>query len=253
MKRFFNWVRAIFNRGMDKLEDPDVMLDQARRDMRQAFITNREKAVQAIAQKNRLQTMLDERLKASRDLETKATMALQQGNRELARQFVREKAANDAGIESLQASVAQATETVESVKLALKRQEEDIRKKTAEALQLKAQWRQAEIQSSITKALDGLTFETEYEGSFASAREKIQAKQAEASARTELNASSLQGKIMQMEDQAMDYEAESQLQELEKRLGMRDGGMAEPQVQAAPESDIEAELEKLEKRLEQGN
>ena len=69
MKRFINWLKAIFNRGMDRIEDPDIMLDQARRDMQGALIANREKAVQAITQKNRLQGMLDDAKKRSAALE----------------------------------------------------------------------------------------------------------------------------------------------------------------------------------------
>jgi phage shock protein A len=44
MQRFFNWLKAIFNRGMDKLEDPEIMLDQARRDMQATMSANQEKA-----------------------------------------------------------------------------------------------------------------------------------------------------------------------------------------------------------------
>jgi len=59
MGRFFRWLKALFNRAKDKVEDPDMMLDQARRDMSEALVANREKAVQAITQKNRLQNMLE--------------------------------------------------------------------------------------------------------------------------------------------------------------------------------------------------
>ena len=119
MKRFFAWLRALFNRGMDKLEDPEIMLDQARRDMQQALIANREKAVQAITQKNRLQSMLDEQERKSAQLEQQAGMALKQGNRELARGFLREKATTDQTIETLRGTLAQAVETVEAVKIAI--------------------------------------------------------------------------------------------------------------------------------------
>lgn len=112
MKRFFAWLRAIFNRGMDKLEDPEIMLDQARRDMTQALVANREKAVQAITQKNRLQGMLDEATRKSAQLENQAAAALKTGNRELAKGFLREKATNDATIETLKTTLAQAVETV---------------------------------------------------------------------------------------------------------------------------------------------
>lgn len=262
MGRFFRWLKALFNRGMDKLEDPDIMLDQARRDMQEALIANREKAVQAITQKNRLQTMLDEQTKKANQLEQQATMALQQGNRDLARQFVREKANVDAVIGQLKASLDNATQAVEAVKVAIKRQEEEVRKKTAEALALKAQWKQAQIQNSISKALEGLTFENQFEG-FGAAKERIDEMQAEASARNEMMGTSIQGKIMQMEDQAMDLQAEADLQKLEERLGMRQtaapvveetvsvsqGAGDLPAAPAVPDSVAEKELEELEKRL----
>lgn len=269
MGRFFRWLKAIFNRGMDKLEDPEVMLDQARRDMQQTLNSNREKAVQAITQKNKLQMMVDDSTKKSNQLESQATMALQQGNRELARQFIREKANVDATLTTLQGSLVQATQAVEAVKVAIKRQEEETRKKTAEALAMKAQWKQAQIQNSISKALEGLTFENQLE-SFGAAADRIRDAQSEASARQEMMASSIQGKIVNMEDQALDYEAEAELQKLEERLGMRgaketvspeipetvqvtEGGPAqatEPAAEAVPASEIDAQLEELEKRVQ---
>ena len=249
MKRFFRWLKALFGRAMDNLEDPDIMLDQARRDMTEALVQNREKAVQAITQKNRLQQMLDDAERKSIQLESQASMALQQGNRDLARQFLREKANNDATIATLKSTLAQAVETVEAVKSAIKRQETDVRKKTAEALAMKAQWKQAEIQTSISKALEGLTFENEYEGSFAAAKEKIQDKQAEAAARTEMMAGSIHGKMMEMEDQAMDYAADAELKKLEEKLGLASPGEVSESNISESVDNIEDELEKLEDRL----
>lgn len=266
MKRFFRWLKALFNRGMDRLEDPEIMLDQAKRDMQEAIVSNREKAVQAITQKNRLQNLLDSAVAKSAKLEQSATMALQQGNRDLARQLIREKASNDAIIEQLKPSLAAATTAVDQVKLALKRQEEEVRKKTAEALALKAQWKQAQIQNSITKALEGLTFENQIEG-FGAAEERIREAQSEAAARQEMLGTSIQGKVMEMEDKTMDYAAEAELQKLEERLGMRapaattevtqtvavgGGDPAAAGMPAAPEvpaSEVDRQLDELEKRL----
>lgn len=252
MKRFFAWLRAIFHRGMDKLEDPEVMLDQARRDMQGALVSNREKAVQAITQKNRLQGMMDEAVRQSAGLEKQAEAALRAGNRDMARALLREKGQKDQTIESLKGTLAQAIETVESVKVAIKRQEEEVRRKTSEALALKAQWKQAQIQNSISKALEGLTFENEYgETSYASAKDKIRDKQAEAAARQEMMAGSLQGKMMAMEDQTMDLAADEELRKLEERLGLATAPATNaPPVEAT--SDVEAELQRLEQRLGEG-
>jgi phage shock protein A len=268
MNRFFRWIKAIFNRGMDKLEDPDIMLDQARRDMQETLVANREKAVMAITQKNRLQGMYDDLTRKSASLESQATMALQQGKRDLARQFIREKASNDSTIASLKTSLDQATQSVDAVKLAIKRQEEEVRKKTAEALAMKAQWKQAQIQNSISKALEGLTFENEFE-SFGAAAEKIRNAQSESAARQEMMSGSLQGQVMALEDQAMDMEAETELQKLEQKLGMRPAdtpaldatqqvALGAPNADAiqlpapkeVPASEVDSQLAELEKRIQ---
>lgn len=258
MKRFFRWLKAIFNRGMDKLEDPDVMLDQARRDMQEALVSNREKAVQAITQRNRLQSLYNEHLKKGEQLEQQAVMALQQGKRDLARNFVREKANNDAVLGQLKVSLDNANQAVEAVKVAIKRQEEEVRKKAAEALAMKAQWKQAQIQNSISKALEGLTFENQFEG-FGAAKERIEEAQAEVSARNEMMQNSLQGKIMEMEDQAIDLQAEADLQALEERLGLRTAPAAATAeveqsisvggpVEEVSASELDRALDELEKR-----
>lgn len=263
MKRFINWLKAVFNRTMDKVEDPDIMLDQARRDMQQALVGNREKAVQAITQKNKLSSMLEDAKKKSATLESQATTALKQGNREMATVFMREKMNNDALITQLQGSYDQAAATVEQVKVGIKRQEEEVRKRTAEALALKAQWKNAQIQSSISKALEGLNFETEFDsGSFGAAKDRIATAQGEAAARQEMLGTSFSGRVMQMEDTARDMEAESELDKLEERLGIRPaaapvveqtvsvgGRSADPVAEAAAKSEAEKQLEELEKRL----
>lgn len=268
MKRFFNWLKAVFNRTMDKVEDPDIMLDQARRDMSAAVIANKEKAVQAITQKNRLQMMLEEEQKESAKLEAKAAMALKQGDRDMATLLMREKMNRDATIATLKQSYDQAVATVDQVKIAIKRQEEEVRKKTAEALAMKAQWKQAQIQQSISKALEDLTFENQFEG-FGAAQERIREAQSEASARQEMMGTSLQGRMMAMEDKTRDFEAESELTKLEERLGLRPAstpvtesasesvsvgaGNGTPSLSAAQEaaaqSEAERQIEELERRL----
>lgn len=261
MKRLFNWFKGLFHKTMDKLEDPEIMLDQAKRDMQQAMISNRERAVQAITQKNRLSGMLEEEKKKSETLEAQAAMALKKGDRDLATALMRQKMTHDATITTLQASYDQAVTTVDQVKLAIRRQEDEVRKKTAEALAMKAQWKQAQIQNSISKALEGLTFENQFEG-FGAAQERIREAQSEASARQEMHGTSLQGRIMEMEDSSRDLEAETELEKLEQRLGLKPAPLTQEEqpiavaggnLPAAPtQSEAEQALADLEKRLNQG-
>jgi phage shock protein A len=256
MKRFINWLKSLFNRTMDKLEDPEMMLEQAKRDMQATVQQNQEKAVQAITQKNMLENMLNEQKKKSQSLENQAGMALKQGNREVATQLMREKMNVDASIAQVQQSYDQAVTTVDQIKIGIKRQQEEVRKKTAEAMVLKTQWKQAQIQNSISKALEGLTFENQFEG-FGAVTERIREKQSEAAARQELQSESLSGKMMQLEDASRDMEAESELSKLEERLGLRPASTVEVPAETvtvsdgagASQSEAEKALADLEKRL----
>jgi phage shock protein A len=250
MGRFFNWLKALFNRMMNKLEDPDLMLDQARRDMQETLRANKEKAVQAITQRNNLQAMVDENERKTALLEQQAVTALKQGNRDLARQFLREKANFASTLESLKASLAQANQTVDVVKVAIRRQEEEVRKKTAEALAMKAQYKQAQIETSINKALEGFTTEAQF-GTFEAAAERIRDARSEASARQEMMAESIQGKVMQMEDKSFDYAAEEELKKLEERLGMATPPASAPQATDEVHTDVDKQLEELENKMNQ--
>ncbi|MER3461479.1 MAG: hypothetical protein C4342_00095, partial [Armatimonadota bacterium] len=68
--------------------------------------------------------------------------------------------------------------------------------------------------------------------------------------RQEMMQASIQGKIMQMEDQAIDYQAEEELKQLEERLGLSSAGETQPQTVEAT-GDVESELNELEQRLNQ--
>lgn len=251
MRRFFNWLKALFNRMMNKLEDPDLMLDQARRDMQETLRDNKEKAVQAITQRNNLQAMVDEHERKTAQLEQQAVMALKQDNRDLARQFLREKANYSTTLESLKASLGTANQTVEVVKVAIRRQEEEVRKKTAEALAMKAQYKQAQIETSINKALEGFTTDAQF-GTFEAAAERIRDAKSEASARQEMMAESIQGKVMQMEDKAVDYAAEEELKKLEERLGMATATPPPVTTTQTTATDVDKQLEELENKMNQG-
>ena len=239
-KRFINLLKAFFNKFITSVEDPEMMLDQARRDMQEVLERNRERAVEALAAKNRLEMTVREIETNAKNCEQKAELALKQGNRELALTFMAEKRRWESNLESLRASLETANKTVEQVKQAIKTQEGEVRKKAAEALALKAQWKTAQIQNSITKALEGLTFENELEG-FGAAESKIKDAQSEAAARQEMFGESIAGKVMQLEQSAVDTEAESDLRVLEERLCI-----ASPNTTT---STTESELAELEARI----
>src|SRR5579871_4399913 len=109
--RFFRYLRALINGNLDKWENPEIIINEAVREMKENQIKNRELAVQAITQKNNLQAEVDKETRLVAEFERKATMALTGGNRELAKSFLREKALHDQTLQTLQGNLASAIET----------------------------------------------------------------------------------------------------------------------------------------------
>ncbi len=249
--RIWRYLKALFLGKLDELENPEVLLQEAAREMRENLAANRQRAITAITQKNNLKALLDEQEKRIEQLDGQAELAVKNGDRDLARRVLREKLTFQETLVGTRASYDQAVQASEAIKVAIRRQEETVRQRTAEALAKKAQWKQAQIQIEIDKALNGLTFEDE-SSAWERAGEKIRTAQSEASARAELAQASIQAKITDLQDDAVDAQAEKALQELEARMA---GETAQAATTAAPQtvaSDVEQELAELESRLGAG-
>jgi phage shock protein A len=218
--RIIGYLKALFGMRLDSMEDPEVLLAQAQQEMKESQAKNRERAVQAITQKNNLQAEVDKTTKAMDNLDAKAALALKNGDRDLALQLVREKQALGANLESLQASLANANEMTEQIKVAIRREEERIRQKAAEAMALKTQWKQAQIETSINKALDGMSSTTGTDAAFERASAKIHNAQSESSARTELAKGRIENRIQSLDDMAMDSAANDELAQMEQKMGL---------------------------------
>ena len=244
--RIWRYLKALILGKLDQFENPEVLLQEAAREMRENMAANRQRAVTAITQKNNLKALLDEQQKRVDVLQAQAEMAVKKGDRDLARRILREKMTCEETITQTKTSYDQAVEASEAVKVAIRRQEETVRQRTAESLAKRAQWKQAQIQIEIDKALNGLTFEDE-SSAWERASEKIRTAQSEASARAELAQAGIQAKIADLQDDTHDAMAEKALQELEARMGVSSDQT--PQTVQVGQSDVESELAELEATL----
>lgn len=248
-KRLINLIRSWFGFGIDKLENPDILLDQARREMQEMHHRNRERAVQAITQKNNLQQMVDDVQKTVDNLQAKAEFALRRGERDLALQLLKEKQSYEQSLATTKESLAQAIETAEQVKVHIKQEEEMIRRKTAEALQLKAQWKSAQIQNEIEKQLSGMGQFEDTDSSFSRASEKVKGAINESRARAELGKTRVESRVRELEVTERDLEAEQQLADLELKMGLSSTPAPTQTATASADSDIEKQLAELEAKV----
>jgi len=250
--RLINLIKSWFGFGLDKLENPDILLDQAKREMHEMHSRNRERAVAAITQKNNLQSMVVELEKQIANLQAKAEFALKKGERDLAVQLLTEKQAIESSLGSTKEALEQAIQTSEQVKEHIKREEEMIRRKTAEALQLKAQWKSAQIQNEMEKALGAMGQFEQAETAFGRAKEKITQSHHESRARAELGKGRVESRLAGLEDIERSAAAEAELAELELKLGLSSAPLPQQTASAAPQTDVERQLAELEAKLGTG-
>lgn len=147
----------------------EVLLQQAQQQMREAQARNRERAVQAITQKNNLQALLDQTRKTVERLTQQAEASTES---EEIQERLAECDKYQETLAQLEASLAMATATAETVKTAMRREEERIRAMTAEALALRAEEKQAQIEIALAKSRLAQTTNIATD-LFVQAREKI--------------------------------------------------------------------------------
>jgi len=248
--RMWRYLKGLLGFKLDQLEDPDILLQQAQQEMKEASAKNRERAVQAITQKNNLQALVDQTQKTVDNLQAKAELALKNGDRDLARQLLVEKGQYETTLTTTKQSLQNAIDTTEAIKTALRREEERIRAKTAQALALKAQWKQSQIEISINKALDGFTTDGT-DAAFERAQAKISNARSESSARTELAKEKLETRIASLDDMAASSNADAELDRMEQKLGLKPAATTTTTTSttAASVDDIDKQLQALEAKV----
>ena len=251
LARLMRYLKGLFGMKLDQLEDPEILLQQAQQEMRETQAKNRERAVQAITQKNNLQADVEKTQKMVDNLQAKAELALRNGDRDLARQLLVEKGQYESTLATIKASLQSALETTETIKTAMRREEERIRAKTAQAMALKTQWKQSQIEISINKALEG--FQTDgTDQAFERASAKISNARSESAARTELARESLTGRMAALDDVQVSKAADDELAAMEQRMGLAPAsnttGTTAPRTPVAT-SDIDRQLQELEARV----
>lgn len=253
--RIIRYLKGLLGFKLDQLEDPEILLAQAQQEMREAQAKNRERAVQAITAKNNLQAEVDKTQKMVNNLQAKAELALKSGDRDLARQLLVEKGQYETALTSLNGSLDQALQTTEAVKVAMRREEDRIRSKTAQALSMKAQWKQAQIENSMNKALEGMSADGT-DQAFERAAAKISNARSEGQARTELARESISGKIAGLDDAQANSEADDALAQMEQCLGLApkttEAASVTPRATPATPantSEIDRQLQELEQRV----
>jgi phage shock protein A len=202
MDRMATVIKSNLNYLINKAEDPEKMLDQILIQMRQQLMEAKREVAVAIADEKRLGAQLEAELEQVQEWERRATMAVQKGEDDLAREALRRKADHEQiaiGYKKQWDAQKASTEDLKNALRALSQKiEEAGRKKNL----LVARQKRAEAQKHIHEVMTGLSDTSAFE-SFERMAAKVEQVEAQADAAVEIS-QDLSGDTMEQRFRALE-------------------------------------------------
>lgn len=150
--RLFKIGQAHTNKALDSLEKPEVMLEQAIRDREAQIADVREKIQKVIASERRQKALLLKQQEEKASWEQKAERALVAGNEDLATKALVRAEEHETNAVSLDTQWQGMRKDVDSLKIALKKMEDDLAELRRNKDILVAQASAAEVKKDIYEA-----------------------------------------------------------------------------------------------------
>lgn len=205
-QRLATLVKAMLNTLMGKMEDPEMMLEQTVTELQNNLIQVRQAVAQAIATEKQLETQLNKNKEQASTWHNRATMAVQQGNDDLARQALQRKQQFAQAAADLETQLKAQKEATAGLRARLQEMEGEVNKAQIKKQQLTARNKAAKATERANEMLS-LASPDSAASTMERIEQKIQEKEAKAQALAELGADELDKKFKSFEGQ-VDIEAE---------------------------------------------
>lgn len=235
VKRLF---RSIFGGIIDKAEDPELILQQVIRDMRDKIPQMNNNVAQVMATEKMIEKQVSQLEKEVVELDSKVKAAIKMGRDDIATNYL--------GImQEKQSSLTSARDQLETSKRAsqqaLKFRDNymlEMKKRQAEAMQLINENKRAKMQEEIAGMMTSFQV-GDSSSTFDDMRNKISEREARARAKMELASSSVDSQMQEIDKEAKNIEAQDALLAYKRQMGLiSEGpspGLAEPGVTAPPQ------------------
>ncbi|MCA1633915.1 MAG: PspA/IM30 family protein [Acidobacteria bacterium] len=226
LSRIKRSLRALFGGIVEKTEDPELILQQTIRDMRDRVPELNNSVAQVMATE-RLLAKSRERLETQVvDLDSKIKAAIKLNRDDIATAYIGQlqQAQLDLGKTSQQLDHA-----TNASKQALKARDNyvlQMQRRTAEAMQLINQSKQAKLQEQLAQTMASFQLGDDA-STFSEMREKIDRRAATAEAKLQLGTSSVDTQMQDIEREALDMQLQDKLLDYKKQMGMLGSGQQE--------------------------
>jgi phage shock protein A len=241
--RFKRLFRANTGAALDKLENPELILQQTIRDMRDRVPELANKVAHVKAAEKRFAKDKEKLESDVVELDSKIKAAVKQGRDDIAMSYIGQLQNAQSDLAKTGQRLAQATQMTKQAEKALENYNIQLKRRQEEALQLVSESRRAQIQAQLAQTMQ--SFELGDEAStFNEMREKINNQSALAEAKMELGFNSVDMQMMEIEREAADMQLQDKLLEYKESMGLLGSGSnnAGKQISAGSGAKNEGEV-----------
>lgn len=245
LRRWWKYLGAKLTSSFNEKADPKVQLEQAILEAQEQHRKLKEQAANVIANQKQTEMRLDRAMDELEKINANARQAVLMADEasksgdaakvseftSAAESFANRLLAVEAEVEGLKELALQSAQASDQAKAAVQQNAAGLQKKLAERNKLLSQLDQARMQEQVNKAMASLS-ETVGQDipTFDEVRDKIEARFAKAQGTSELNESSVESRMLEVEQAAANTEAQARLAQIRAQLGL---AAAAPSVEPA--------------------
>ncbi len=221
--RIMRVFRASTGAALDKIENPELVLQQTIRDMRDRVPELNNSVAQVMATERLLIKNAENLERQVVDLDSKIKASVKMGRDDIATAYIGQLQQAQMDLDRTGGQLEHASL---ASKQALKARDNyvlNMKKRTAEAMQLISSAKQAKLQEQLAQTME--TFNIGDDAStFNEMREKIDRRVAAAEAKLQLGAASVDNQMADIEREAMDIQLQDKLLEYKQQMGLLGSG-----------------------------
>lgn len=225
-KRMTDILKSNINDLISKAEDPAKMLDQIILEMQESLREAKIQVAKAIADEKRLKHQLDQNNTQAQNWESKAVLALQKGDEDLAKEALKRKKSYGDIVVSVEQQWKDQSAVATKLKDSLRALEAKIDEARRKKEVLIARQKRAEAQKKIQEVMTGLADTSAFDN-FARMERKVEEIEAQAAAAVELETNTLEDKFAALEAGAG---VDAELEALKAKLALKGGTGSDPAV-----------------------
>jgi phage shock protein A len=216
LKRLF---RSIFGGLIERAEDPELILQQVIRDMRDKVPQMNENVAQVMATQKLLERETTSLEKEINELDGKIRAAIKQGRDDIATTFI-------SAMQEKQASLERSRQQLESAHTASQQAIRfrdnyllQLKKRQAEAMQMISEHRRARMQEQLAQAMASFQVGDDA-ATFDEMRDKVSRRIATAEAKMDLATTGVESQIAEIEKEAFSIQVQDTLAAYKRQMGV---------------------------------